>query len=581
MTCSFPERLSSKRWADLKERDLACTPQIIIPEIEVPTEIDENATLSCGARGDPIPSVNWVWAGRIVNHGSIFSSKSNTEPDAKLLLKAKVIDNISWLNLTVVQLKVGFLMNIPDQMIVFKCIIENSAQIIEKNVTLYVRNTSSSGVLSLEVMYIIMACIFVIILIAVLCLLITICFKRKRNRRKNYTSTSNEKNFLEKNNILIVNPVEKPPRHYEGDDSMDDSQVEMVNLLAGKSMDITEEEIDHLELNGRIRAPLTALQEEAFDSDSQELTSYSESVFDNKGLSDQYPDLLGNLKFARTLSPAQFSHHSLNRSMYNNHIPWRHSVMYSSDIKPNLKRFSHLPQPAFCQRSGYVTLPRRPRTSSAASSSSFVSHSQYSDNIEPLYDTLGPRTTANGTSNLNLADAPLCPTPVKLFPNQKVKEVVNNSYFSPIVQYSPQHCTLPRLSRKLSGSDSFYFSNRDNFKYKRTSPSHFRTIVCANKEVSTNPSTTNITDSSIDDASVKEHQTEDSSSTSCFFPLREELSDRSELLPSKSPPPKPLAKPCNAQIPSSVLSALASSNASSSGTSPRSYQDEGPDGTEV
>lgn len=66
-------------------------------------------------------------------------------------------------------------------------------------------------------------------------------------------------------------------------------------------------------------------------------------------------------------------------------------------------------------RSGYVTIPRRPRVPSWTASLSPVLVSP-EDGVEPVYDNLGPRTTLNGSSVLSLNKMDLTPTAYKMRP---------------------------------------------------------------------------------------------------------------------------------------------------------------------
>lgn len=66
-------------------------------------------------------------------------------------------------------------------------------------------------------------------------------------------------------------------------------------------------------------------------------------------------------------------------------------------------------------RSGYVTIPRRPRIPSWTASLSPVLVSP-EDGVEPVYDNLGPRTTINGSSVLSLNKMDLTPVAYKTRP---------------------------------------------------------------------------------------------------------------------------------------------------------------------
>lgn len=80
-------------------------------------------------------------------------------------------------------------------------------------------------------------------------------------------------------------------------------------------------------------------------------------------------------------------------------------------------------------RYGYVTIPRRPRASPSWGTSSPLVASQSmsasTDLIEPIYDNLGRRTTADGSIKQNLADSILATRPLPATPT--IREHFNNS----------------------------------------------------------------------------------------------------------------------------------------------------------
>ena len=69
-SCSEPSRLYEKMWDDISAAEFACKPEISIPYPRVFGAPNVDATLSCHIMGSPVPQARWVVKGRIVNNNT-------------------------------------------------------------------------------------------------------------------------------------------------------------------------------------------------------------------------------------------------------------------------------------------------------------------------------------------------------------------------------------------------------------------------------------------------------------------------------------------------------------------------------
>ncbi|RZC42984.1 hypothetical protein BDFB_012076, partial [Asbolus verrucosus] len=127
------------------------------------------------------------------------------------------------------------------------------------------------------------------------------------------------------------------------------------------------------------------------------------------------------------------------------HSPLYESVSLYRTLPYSRSQSPFIGPPARIPRQGYVTIPRRPRQRWSSETPST------SDIEEPLYDNLGLRTTADGSSALSLNKIGEATTPksVRLFP-------MSPTSCDPIAEHEspPTATTLPRAmdGAKLSPS---------------------------------------------------------------------------------------------------------------------------------
>lgn len=143
-----------------------------------------------------------------------------------------------------------------------------------------------------------------------------------------------------------------------------------------------------------------------------------------------------------------------------------HSPIYGMTTNQNLFRTlpysrsqspftAPITPPVVTPRQGYVTIPRRPRVPSWSSTAS-TQILPSSEAQEPLYDNLGLRTTADGSSVLSLNKTGLEPqfSPMRNRPLPATPQVfqVPHQYYAPIEEQEPAPSPVPPHSPQYVGN---------------------------------------------------------------------------------------------------------------------------------
>ncbi|CAB0010400.1 unnamed protein product [Nesidiocoris tenuis] len=81
LTCIEPSALATQHWQEVNPQEFACPPTLFVAESMLQEEPGVNITLKCRVKGDPEPSVTWLYNGR-----SIGNSSSTLNQDQVLLL---------------------------------------------------------------------------------------------------------------------------------------------------------------------------------------------------------------------------------------------------------------------------------------------------------------------------------------------------------------------------------------------------------------------------------------------------------------------------------------------------------------
>ncbi|ROT74233.1 hypothetical protein C7M84_007261 [Penaeus vannamei] len=348
VTCHSPERVSGRRWESVKDEELACRPELIVVQ---------------------------------------------TEPEQRYVVREVVEAATRWSELTVTHVQ-------EHDLTYYTCVADNLAGLVEHNVSLVAAAPSQTGAVAPKATL----DLYVIIGIAT-------GGSREMKARPKVNGTAG--GHVEHKNVMIVNPVEKPPRQYE---QVPQTDIEMAALAADAGAHRSYDEVDYPEAGPAAhRTPLATLEEEDDDLPSQDTTlpldapcvAPPHSVVDYLG---HYPDLL-DMTRPRAVSPTQLSYHSLVAPQFAAAPPpaaeYRYSYVHPAEYTPYPVAYvAPQPQP----RPGYVTLPRRHRSPSWAGQSSLEADAsspppppqEGERRYDPIYDTLGPRTTADGTSRTDL-----------------------------------------------------------------------------------------------------------------------------------------------------------------------------------
>lgn len=606
--CHSPERVSGRKLEAITENELACRPELLLSQFEVPVVPGQNASLTCRSRGDPLPQIKWVLHGRVLTNMSVIPL---SHPEQRYVLNEVVEGAERWSQLTIT--------NVGEHDLTFyTCVADNLAGLVEQNVSLIAAAPTTTGAISprsgLDLYIIIAIATGCVILLILLITLICCCWKRRKQReRKPYPKVNGvaSGSHMEHKNVLIVNPVEKPPRNYS---KVPQTDIELMALNSDVGGAHTSyDEVDYPETGPMsYRKPLATLEEEVDDDlPSQDTTLPLDSTTPSHSIvtdyASHYPDLL-DMTRPRAVSPTQLSYHSLVAPQFTVPGEWRYSYVHPAE-------YSQYPvayvSPQVQARPGYVTLPRRHRSPSWAGHPSTEQDTVVRPQedgkpaiFDPVYDTLGPRTTADGTSRTDLTR----PTLHAVEPYTPHTPQSPNSppslppYYTPInsSQFQPRNhsSTLPRSTPNLlegSGSLSlpYHETSHTHLAPCSPTPSNASTVHAASpsyktsnhSQVNNHGSTSKKSpaNSKKDSLNTSQHNNNNLSSKSDA-----NTSDSSVGTPgpvvmvasAKKVPPKPPPKPSSKRL--SVSSATGDSRKSSViGESGRVFQDEGPDGTEV
>ncbi|KAK7062959.1 hypothetical protein SK128_006808, partial [Halocaridina rubra] len=618
VTCFSPERVSGRKWESIIEGELACRPELILPQTEVPVVRGQNASLTCRAMGDPLPQIKWVLNGRVLTNMSV-TPFSQTEQ--RYIVNEVVERGERWSQLIITYVA-------DYDLAYYTCVADNLAGLVEQNVSLIAAAPTLTGAMTpksgLNLYIIIAIATGGLILLIVIIAFVWCCCRKRQHRKSKPTVKVNgvvTGSHMEHKNVMIVNPVEKPPRKYE---KVPQNDTELMELTSDPGAHMSFDEVNYPE-SGHMphRKALATLEEEVDDDlQSQDATLPLESSTASHNIVadfiSHYPDLL-DMTRTRAVSPTQLSYHSLGPSQITIPSEWRYSYVHPEDNGhyPVANVHAQL-------RQGYVTIPRRHRLPSW-SGQILTEHEtlltaqddEKLQIIDPFYDTLGPRTTADGTSRTDLTRPPLravesntphAPQSPHFSPSlPPYYTIVNSNSQSSRSQPRNQSATLPRSTPNLLDSSRslslpFNETSQGQMPLCSPTPSNAITLHAASPSYQTNS-----TSHSSNYFKVNNHGTPTNES---YADSRNELSPNSSKLNNnnimnekmnaysndsgldaspeatvtvasgKKVPPKPPPKP-SATKRISVSCVGDSRKSSVIDDSSRIFQDEGPDGTEV
>jgi len=415
--CSEPERLAGKPWDKTSSLEFACKPDIKVQSEMVYAESGWNMTLSCHITGNPVPSMRWVLNGRVIhgnttrlNHpghqyhvSDIALGPGGIERNFSL-----GIDNVQW-----------------DDQGDYNCVAINQGGMAEKNITLtFSHPTTWADISDPSSLQFILALagsfLLFIIIVIIFC-----CFCRRGRNAKKKDMTQNEN---------LMSSYSDPA----GEKLLPNQTTRFED---GEGMSMTNS-ADSYNISGAYPAP------DLIQTRMTALSPGAESLYSTGG--NQHLPLLtgGGVQHLPPL-PGHHPHHMMHHSqeflnpvhlmpvqrMHHMHhdptpspfhrtatLPHNYTISAGTLPHPhhhgqhgggaNQARsvsYDHSNGPA-AARPGYVTLPRRPRASVAGygvvsrdgAPSPAFSYGGTAEFRDPIYDGVGPRTSADGSSKLSL-----------------------------------------------------------------------------------------------------------------------------------------------------------------------------------
>ncbi|KAK9703441.1 BspA type Leucine rich repeat region (6 copies) [Popillia japonica] len=439
--CEDPPKLRGQAWVD-HQLIFACMPEILEPNFQEAVEVTSpNYTITCKVQGVPTPDIEWVTNGRIID-------RDPRQSIQKYITTKTRQGPYVWNNLTIMNF------NYRDKG-EYKCIAKNPGGISERNVTLLISGSMIDGAyynqktpLALIIGLVVGA---LVLLIVIFVLIYCCCRKTGRDNNvmaKNRSlSQSNEFVSLDGHHemgkalITEVNPIVKPPRQ---------QSVPASVISGGTEVSETRKMLDEDSIYGDEES-------RSLDFDRYQAKPPNNLNIDYRGESHFPPDLLPfTHRTMPQVSPAGSSastvvadaarlpaHHGPQSPIQPPYFDAYRTLPYSRSHSPFTS--PHAPPVRIPRQGGYVTVPRRPRQS-------WSSEPPTSDIGEPLYDNLGLRTTATGSSVLSLNrignETPKTSTPKSsnIRPNHPLSPNMVSIPCDPIAEHDspPTAQTLPR-----------------------------------------------------------------------------------------------------------------------------------------
>ncbi|CAG9766684.1 unnamed protein product [Ceutorhynchus assimilis] len=409
--CEEPAQLKNLKnvWTD-RSVIFACAPTIINPSTPIILTDDKNVTLTCKVFAEPDPEVIWL------NKG--FNLEKRMKNTKYFVVKGK-IGNYTWNNVTITSLRYS------DQG-EYKCIATNVGGQDEKNISLIIEGNRYTGDLNTKIggsliLIIGLSITLIIILLIILILLCIYCKKTGKffgSKHGDFRSSSEEcinmsTNIeLKKGLMTDVNPVSKPPR------------VTVPSSIVSGGTEVSDAKKNLLDYESMIDCDDDS---RSFDFDQPYLRKSHNAL-----LEPEYrhyttpPDLLAfparsqisptgsnasTIVIDSRLPPSRGPQSPIHSPIYDQLSIYK-TLPYSRSHSPFAQGATLTRMPRL--GSGYVTIPRRPRQS-------WSSEPPLPNELiaEPVYDNLGVRSTADGSSVLSLNKTPevtLTPRTNRIFP---------------------------------------------------------------------------------------------------------------------------------------------------------------------
>ncbi|XP_029669614.1 uncharacterized protein LOC115239299 [Formica exsecta] len=424
-TCQEPPNMAGKMWDEVTSDEFACRPKIITigPKTKIETSSRGEVTFSCRATGIPRPQLSWTHRTRVLDKNA---KRPNSERGYMLSASH------DWLNLTIHDVT-------PSDKGDYICHAKSPGGDTEKNVTLTVTGDapgSRDNFISLPLAIGLGVTALCLLIIAIV---LCVCYCRRRRIRhdeKSLEAASLEHHGLgeqEKSLITTINPVVKPPRRYEAPSVtshgtemtelnrtlLDNDSVFVDGVGSGVVDRVGDDEREHelatpeLDGSGGTGGTLprggASYHHRQYPPDllafsggrGASPTSQTSTAPDSTRLPNQHTTATTTTTTAAAAA-ASSSYGSPPPGQYHpaafKTLPHSRSVT-PYGLGPSSSSSSMAP---VLPRHGYVTIPRRPRAPSWSSGPPMSP----TDILEPVYDNLGLRTTADGSSMLSLNKSP-------------------------------------------------------------------------------------------------------------------------------------------------------------------------------
>lgn len=493
--CSEPSRLNSKKWTRVEAAEFACKPKIEIPYKYVFGTLGANAELACKIKGSPIPRARWVVNGRIVNNNT------NPEPFASQSWVIKD-SNISpdgssrWYNLSISNPTI-------DDLGRYLCVAENNGGVMEEKVTLTFDSpeTFTTGIKMSDeqltiVIAISLAIVVLFLFVAFCCCFFFVSNSDKKGRDQENASALGQRNYepsTENQRLLLASDETRQRPSFilstnrEAVDMSHMSDRQCGTLVNDHKQHIVGSQQNRIDIPDLVNHD-NVLRGSCFFENSTSSSLNSEcfgpvSPFGKHSLSylnpsqlletDNCAPIMMNQPHAMQMESFSRSgtlplSHNLKTNRQNRSISYDHGgrILSFSGKKPErhgqlndaprIRELSHDQDYRIYQRQGYITLPRRPRSSWCIPTEPNIALDPISKR-EPIYDGIGPRTSIDGSSTVSLGKRISQP---ECLPSLLTPRATNQSSIcSPIKELNePPSYTVPSRitlsSQNLTGSGS-------------------------------------------------------------------------------------------------------------------------------
>jgi len=440
-TCKEPERLSEKMWDVVRSSEFACKPEIEVSKGTVYSQPGSNVTLSCFITGNPIPEAKWVLRGRIVTNNT--SPLHGTNNQIYVIHEKGGFER--WFNLTLVNIS-------EDDADDYTCVGVNAGGVSEQNVSLTfdqpkISPDTHEPVESNPNFAVIIGATAAGSLLSIMACIIYCCCRCRKCKKNNGGQESYNGSIVGFSNTDQQSLIEPKGILKHRENSYSTSGAELPRFGQGSTCGYQEmQETRSLsQLSGK----------RSLDSNHTAISQATLHSFD----AGQYPDLLDIPNRDQQASPTTNIPEPISPQM----LDASSLIPTSSDFSgskappdanltctcPGRELVSNNCDPAYCGIATAAILPPPPNFLSSESqvqtvplnkhSTAFVTLPRNSRKYQsandaevrlvPFFDGVGPRTSANGSSESNPVSDEIPPVPPPaMFDNSKDTKEQSNKF---------------------------------------------------------------------------------------------------------------------------------------------------------